>query len=339
MIKITAVNPLDNSARIKLQDLEANYALITHSVGHTNPKAIFENSVSVKHLYGLHLTPKRKEIVKDIIRDYETYLLGAPHELESIIRRYKRKGWQKFIYRDGATTEFGNKILQAFGYEDRFRSVQAKGLWLASTLNIKVCPYCNAQYTLVVKKDEGYLGKFQFDHFFPQDKYPYLSLSLYNLIPSCASCNHKKRSREVTLKKHFHPYHNDIAAHSKFKIKYPAKPSELSINKVLAMNLEDIEIRFVPRDAASKNLVDDHNDLYDIDYIYQRHVDIAHQILVHAILHNVHYQKLVSSLRSVFPDRTTLMRYLLGHYLKKEEINKQPLSKMVQDLARQLQLI
>lgn len=60
---------------------------------------------------------------------------------------------------------------------------------LLEKLDVKVCPYCNRQYTFTVPKVKV---SPQFDHYFPISKYPYLQLSLFNLIPSCSTCNLKK---------------------------------------------------------------------------------------------------------------------------------------------------
>lgn len=61
--------------------------------------------------------------------------------------------------------------------------------WLQRCLGLRTCPYCNANYTIVSAK-----GRFRADleHFFPKSKYPYLSVTLYNLFPSCPTCNKLK---------------------------------------------------------------------------------------------------------------------------------------------------
>ncbi|HIF9238790.1 TPA: hypothetical protein ACX6RC_001296 [Photobacterium damselae] len=58
----------------------------------------------------------------------------------------------------------------------------------------KVCPYCNLDVTTLVNNclDENrvqYKIRPALDHYLPQSLFPYFSLSIYNLIPSCTSCN------------------------------------------------------------------------------------------------------------------------------------------------------
>ena len=63
------------------------------------------------------------------------------------------------------------------------------GKSLCDDLGIKVCPYCNRSYIHTLKHHGV---RPQYDHFFSKIKYPYLAVSLYNLIPSCSICNQAK---------------------------------------------------------------------------------------------------------------------------------------------------
>ena len=65
--------------------------------------------------------------------------------------------------------------------------------------NVTVCPYCNRQYVFTVIPSKGRVRP-QFDHYFPKKDYPYLALSLYNLIPSCSICNMAKSSLDTDRK-------------------------------------------------------------------------------------------------------------------------------------------
>ncbi|MDE6533048.1 MAG: hypothetical protein K2M27_05905 [Muribaculaceae bacterium] len=74
------------------------------------------------------------------------------------------------------------------------------------------CTYCNRQYTFTVgQEDTNGVAKSktrpQFDHWFAHSHYPLLSLSFYNLIPSCPVCNSAaKGTTHYSLKTHIHPY-------------------------------------------------------------------------------------------------------------------------------------
>ena len=85
-------------------------------------------------------------------------------------------------------------------------------LWkLAERLNkhLKFCPYCNAEtiYAITIKDGKTRLIKSAFDHYFPRGRYPFLGLSLYNLIPACTRCNSGlKGDQYVGLVSMAHPY-------------------------------------------------------------------------------------------------------------------------------------
>lgn len=69
--------------------------------------------------------------------------------------------------------------------------------WLQQQLHVGVCPFCNRIYTSTVYRGTV---RASFDHFFPKSVYPYLAISLFNLIPICDVCNkNKSDSAEVFL--------------------------------------------------------------------------------------------------------------------------------------------
>ncbi len=85
-----------------------------------------------------------------------------------------------------------NKFRDSFGTE------------LITSSRLTVCPYCN-------KKDiEPTVGKRtnanpDIDHFYPKSRYPFLAVSLYNLIPSCNYCNQKFKRNRDTYPSVLHP--------------------------------------------------------------------------------------------------------------------------------------
>lgn len=97
-------------------------------------------------------------------------------------------------------------------------------------MGINVCPYCNRTYVFVVDKTEKIIKKGketevitekitapQIDHFFPQDKFPYLACSLYNFIPSCSVCNHTKSNKvEDIINPYFEGFEKDGSFRASF---------------------------------------------------------------------------------------------------------------------------
>lgn len=88
--------------------------------------------------------------------------------------------------------EEANSILEKLFNYDRF-SKAAKG-WnaysLCETSHYVVCPYCHLIPTNTEQEDSKQKGyRPQLDHFIGKADYPFLALSLGNLVPCCAECN------------------------------------------------------------------------------------------------------------------------------------------------------
>lgn len=134
------------------------------------------------------------------------------------------------------------------------KSVQDKSTayWLQEQLDVKVCPYCNRMYTTTLFGESGIRP--DFDHFYPRSKYPYLAVSLFNLIPSCSMCNRKKGNIAEILDKE-----NES---NNFSIIYPYEESfdepqrrlsfrVISSNrKVLTGQSDEFKIELQPRKYA-----------------------------------------------------------------------------------------
>ena len=91
------------------------------------------------------------------------------------------------------------KVFNYKGFVD-----QSFAIRITNDLAIKVCPYCNIEG---IKPDdyENKNGQRVYrpplDHYFPKSIYPFLSISIYNLVPCCSKCN-------TTYKLDYDTYHN-----------------------------------------------------------------------------------------------------------------------------------
>ena len=96
-------------------------------------------------------------------------------------------------------------------------------------LNIKSCPFCNNNYIYFYEEDAKKFNTLAtLEHYYPKSKYPHLSLSFYNLIPSCNTCNSKfKGSDEIHVGNILHPYFEDFNEKAQFSV---------SVDKLLVNN-------------------------------------------------------------------------------------------------------
>lgn len=93
-----------------------------------------------------------------------------------------------------------------YGQFSDYRSIKWGAYALCKQSPEIFCPYCQQSFSFTVTKKTG---KFRpsLDHFFAKSDYPYLAISLYNLIPSCAICNSSlKGTADFFTVRHLHPF-------------------------------------------------------------------------------------------------------------------------------------
>ncbi|MBA1376795.1 hypothetical protein [Pseudomonas brassicacearum] len=124
-------------------------------------------------------------------------------------------------------TLFMEELEQIFNY-DKF--ISKYGQWNAYALckksKTRICPYCNHAYAFTIKTKGGSFRP-TLDHFFYKDQYPHLALTLYNLVPSCSSCNSSLKGKKDFFKSpHLNPLFDDEQI--KFQLSNSGNPAGLS---------------------------------------------------------------------------------------------------------------
>jgi 5-methylcytosine-specific restriction endonuclease McrA len=163
------------------------------------------------HRFFLYLTKKNDLNLKSIIvakpRDFDkikTEILGILRE-EDLYTMSGEKVEQ---------TKFGKLISEKIFDYKRFRqSTYCIDLFTKLKFHSATCPYCNYNILHIVninldptkeRKRRAYLD---LDHFYPKSRNPFFSLSFFNLVPSCHSCNSSdKGEKPFGIKTHIHPY-------------------------------------------------------------------------------------------------------------------------------------
>lgn len=272
----------------------------------------------------------QKDFVKKLISNLPLLLIGTPPKLKAFIDSLHSdyiKIASKKVYKPKLTKgkrrkqNFSKGLLQAMGYEN-YR--ESKLVELSRMLNIKVCPYCNHNFTLYIDilGKTNMKGLFQFDHFYDKSDYPYLSMSLYNLVPSCPSCNHQKRTAQLELR--YNPYFKAISDEFHFKVvdSFQLRSGRIGADKI------DIKIER----ATGGQGIDELQDDLHLEEQYGRHRDIVQEIYDKAY-NEAYYRNMLTIIPD--EDRKKLLNQWLGISLDKNEIDKRPLTKFSQDVLRQ----
>lgn len=204
------------------------------------------------------------------------------------------------------------------------------GSWLAEQLNVRVCPYCNRNFTSSINNKKGSTIKTrpEFDHFYSKSKYPLLALSFYNLVPCCHTCNHVKKENRIKV----HPYFD--AVNTKFEIQ--SKNSILDNNRLLLLNPTQFKINVV--NTSQEDL--ENIKVFGLKELYNQHKDYVREIMDKTQAYDSHAREaLVNSFQGAGNTPEQVYHFVWGQYLTTEEHEKRPLSKLTKDILDQLEII
>jgi len=205
---------------------------------------------------------------------------------------------------------------------------------LSVALDVKVCPYCNRQYTFTTIDTSGDYTRPEFDHFLSQSDHPLFSLSFYNLIPSCSLCNSRlKNKKQFSLKKYFHPYLNSFGKDAVFNYSPADYKSTIGLASNLTVSLE------IKEDAVHKAKIEKNIELFRLNQTYCGHADYVSEIVRKFYVTNADYLK---TLHNTFPNigsKEELYRIAFGNYLHEDDHEKRVLAKLTYDIAKRLKLL
>lgn len=220
---------------------------------------------SFPKLYQFLFDESTDELKQDKLR----YLLIGPEQLpkslggdgeEKSLRGYLKNITREYMLPDDAERKKQAKecCRQIFNYK-KFIIDQKDAYWLLRTLNVRVCPYCNRMYTVTLpspeelEEDEKFqASRATFDHYYCQAEYPHLALSLFNLVPSCFSCNMNKKNLAEEL---VYPYEEEFGEEAVFRVipdlEGVTAEESYDILNFLHGESDQFQIRFMTKDGTA----------------------------------------------------------------------------------------
>lgn len=229
----------------------------------------------------------------------------------------------KYNGKDVQQTNFGRFLLtDIFKYTQYRSSAFCRDLYMDMGFEEAICPYCNNNKIGILKKEVRNNGSslmlFELDHFYPKSMYPFLALSLYNLIPSCHDCNATiKKEKNFTIETHTHPYHESFDELYKFEVDLQSFQNHTTHNLRITKNA------IKPHD---KSAVD-----FELETRYQLHQDDINSL----IKYFMKYRHLINSDRAEM-----LYDFIFGIGVTKEKnaILKKARSKVLRDILLQMDI-
>lgn len=200
-------------------------------------------------------------------------------------------------------------------------------------LGIKTCVYCNANYAISDIDGRGY---FDLDHWKPKSIYPYLCTSFYNLQPSCSSCNRRKGNN---IEKHFFRLWDDTQK-KELKIFRFYLDAGAIVRYWQSRKKDDLALTIGVIDSRNMQILTDSEDSLHLTVKYKEHTDVIEEIIWKRQIYNASFvTSLGKSLPGLLINTSDIKRFIMGTYCDEEDIHKRPLSKMVQDIGKQLGLL
>ncbi|MGG5505843.1 hypothetical protein [Myroides sp. C6-3] len=265
--------------------------------------------------------------------EFEDYILSDQRPFGIIngnTREYIRNNFSKSGYTD--LFSIYKELNLIFNYID-FKSWKPNRTYssykMAEMLNMRACTYCNRDYILVHRSDDdGTLLCPQYDHWYPQSKFPLLQVSFYNLIPSCGSCNSSVKSDSVLRPDEYcHPYMEWNNDDSFYYTYYHHK--EIGGYKIIAKSSHN-------NSALLKTVKK-----LKIDQMYNGHLPELLDIIDLKRAYGENYLKI---LKNSFPKLNSfktsdVYRMHFGTEIQEKDFYKKPMSKFKKDILLKLKLI
>ncbi|GEC72027.1 hypothetical protein SAMN05443543_107108 [Flavobacterium flevense] len=211
-------------------------------------------------------------------------------------------------------------------------------------LNIKTCYYCNIDFVNIFENNTK--NHFTLDHILPKSKYPYLSISLFNLIPSCYSCNSKfKRQKEFEKL----DFLNKISPSSKtfeldklleFKLNFDISSIDFEDRLLKIKEIKDFKVEL--KNVKLEEEVDIFLDMFALKARYEFHQNISFDMIKKRKKYSDSQINEIEKLffdKGISIDKETLKKDIFGSMIFAKEDTNEPFEKYKKDIAKQLGLI
>ncbi|MEZ7809347.1 hypothetical protein [Alcaligenes phenolicus] len=129
----------------------------------------------------------REKVGEFIGRNLNTIVNANTHDFTAVIRDFTAT-----FSEDQSLLHMAKEKFKAiFNYNRFIRKSSGWGAYaLCKAARYKVCPYCHLRTISTVTRDADHAGyRPQLDHYYDKARYPFLALSLGNLVPCCGRCN------------------------------------------------------------------------------------------------------------------------------------------------------
>lgn len=268
-----------------------------------------------------------------IIKKYPKELLSlTPTGMRTLIKEFSDKGWEtvpemEILLPEFKFKKFGTIIYETMQYQLVRQYIMPEYI---RKLGIKTCCYCNAEYTITDKSGVGY---YQLDHWKPKSHFPYLCISFFNLQPSCAYCNnHKSSDDTLEFLNLYEDQDNEPLDVFEFQIEKDSVDAYL-----IDHQREKLHFEWREKSPQYKKLREGMDAKLHISDIYDEHKDEVEELIWRSQYYGGAFLGAIDGSKiGIELTEDEVKRFILGTYAETEDVHKRPLTKLKQDLAKEL---
>ncbi|SFI49087.1 hypothetical protein [Halpernia frigidisoli] len=194
---------------------------------------------------------------------------------------------------------------------------------------------------IVIKRNH-----YTLDHVLPKNEFSFLSLSLYNLVPSCYSCNSKfKHIKEFTVNTELAklcPTSDNFELDKlfKFKINFDVNDKDFEMKISQVKQIDDVEVKI--ENIHSEDGVDEFLEIFKIKSRYEFHKNISFDLIEkrkdYSNSQLIEIENIFAE-KGIMIDTQTFKKQIFGSIIYEKQDTNAPFEKYKKDIATQLGLI
>lgn len=317
MIKIQLPPESMNEIRkMHWQDMRKQETGLIKVLATQEAKDLLINEIRYAELYNYFYDVTENVIVENV----KKLLLANKKELEEFIEKF------------GDFSESESKKLTDVVFRYDTFSSRKSAYDILRMEKVTVCPYCNRQYIFTLENNKV---RPQFDHYYPKSIYPYLAVSIFNLIPSCSICNQAKSTLDTYKEPILYPFEEEFGDEVKFII------NSDDIKYLHGMTDDfNMQIQWNGIDSVKIKKIKKQDERLHLKELYEKHKDYVKDIAWnHYINSEERIDEIIKRFPGMFLTKEDVISTIYMNDIRKENLGKRPLAKLTRDILEELQII
>lgn len=205
---------------------------------------------------------------------FEILILLEPQRMEAYINNHSNNDSGNDFKKIKDLYNLSEQIT-IMGNSEKINCFMIQNFIDSDSRGLLVCPYCNRNY---INTRDRSLGA-EMDHFYNKDTFPMFSISLYNFIPSCSTCNRIKGTKTLKI----NPYLRNDTQKVKFDLITDLDGYRIEIKQDQDGNLHTL--------AEREDLKNDLIDILKLDEAYKVHKIEVREMLDREKEYNENYRE------------------------------------------------